>query len=341
MEKRLIHSFVLLGILLVTGAFIFSYASFKLTGFAISPNECDGNWTSSNGDCIDGTQTVTWTSSDTTTCTSPVTESQSCEVIVPETNSTNNQTEQNQTENQTQQTTSCGDGIVQTPNTLGVDESCDNGATNGQTCTASYGGSCNYCSSTCQTMTVQGASCGDGTCGDEETCSTCESDCGVCTTENSTDNSTEDDSLSTLTTETITCTPSWECGDWQECIGGTQIRVCTDLNNCGSGEIPPTSQSCTVIENVSTSNQTVQNKSSFFGLVGNVISGSFEGMFGSPARTLASTGVFILIIGGFVAFRFFYKRKTIDNSVPAQPQATGENEDENDAPVDYSKFERY
>jgi parallel beta-helix repeat protein len=30
------------------------------------------------------------------------------------------------------------------------------------------------------------------------------------------------------------CTESWECGDWSECIGGTQTRNCNDVNLCES-----------------------------------------------------------------------------------------------------------
>jgi hypothetical protein len=29
------------------------------------------------------------------------------------------------------------------------------------------------------------------------------------------------------------CTPSWTCGDYSACYGGTQTRACTDSNNCG------------------------------------------------------------------------------------------------------------
>lgn len=50
----------------------------------------------------------------------------------------------------------CGDGNVQT----GV-EACDAGAQNGVACTARYGETCNYCSTTCTTVTFSGAFCGD------------------------------------------------------------------------------------------------------------------------------------------------------------------------------------
>jgi parallel beta-helix repeat protein len=39
---------------------------------------------------------------------------------------------------------------------------------------------------------------------------------------------------STKTTETVECTQNWDCGDWSECIGGTQTRNCNDVNLCAS-----------------------------------------------------------------------------------------------------------
>ena len=72
----------------------------------------------------------------------------------------------------------CGNGGVPEPG-----EECDNGASNGVVCTPPYGGSCNYCSSSCTIITVTGPNCGDGTCSavNGETCSTCASDCGCST----------------------------------------------------------------------------------------------------------------------------------------------------------------
>jgi cysteine-rich repeat protein len=51
----------------------------------------------------------------------------------------------------------CGDGIINQAN-----ETCDNGINNGLICTALYGGSCTYCSASCQIMTITGPHCGDG-----------------------------------------------------------------------------------------------------------------------------------------------------------------------------------
>ncbi len=53
-------------------------------------------------------------------------------------------------------TTFCGDGITQ------AWESCDNGNNNGNVCTPGNGGTCSYCSSTCENIDVVGPRCGDG-----------------------------------------------------------------------------------------------------------------------------------------------------------------------------------
>lgn len=58
----------------------------------------------------------------------------------------------------------CGDGITN------GNEQCDNGASNGNVCSPDYGNSCNYCSSQCTTVTVNGPFCGDGIVNGSETC---------------------------------------------------------------------------------------------------------------------------------------------------------------------------
>jgi cysteine-rich repeat protein len=58
----------------------------------------------------------------------------------------------------------CGDGKIN------GNETCDTGSMNGFVCNASYGSSCTYCSSTCQTKTVIGPHCGDGIVNGDERC---------------------------------------------------------------------------------------------------------------------------------------------------------------------------
>ena len=56
-----------------------------------------------------------------------------------------------------------GGGAVCGNGTREETEQCDDGSQNGQVCTAGYGQSCQYCSSSCTNVTVTGPSCGDGT----------------------------------------------------------------------------------------------------------------------------------------------------------------------------------
>ena len=71
----------------------------------------------------------------------------------------------------------CGDGQVQAPNDEGLIEECDRGDRNGEECTAPYGGSCTYCTETCQELSVEGGFCGDGVCDSYESFDVCETDC--------------------------------------------------------------------------------------------------------------------------------------------------------------------
>jgi len=65
----------------------------------------------------------------------------------------------------------CGNGILDT------NEQCDYGLLNGILCSAGYGGSCEYCSTSCILETITGAYCGDGICNGEENYESCTSDC--------------------------------------------------------------------------------------------------------------------------------------------------------------------
>ncbi|MBZ9571930.1 DUF11 domain-containing protein [Patescibacteria group bacterium] len=58
----------------------------------------------------------------------------------------------------------CGDGNVD------ESEECDDGANNGLECLPEYGSTCNYCSTDCQTVELQGPYCGDGNLDDGEEC---------------------------------------------------------------------------------------------------------------------------------------------------------------------------
>ena len=62
---------------------------------------------------------------------------------------------------------------------------------------------------------------------------------------NTTTNGTQ--STSQATGPTTICVPSWSCGDWSACVNGTQMRTCTDANNCGTTtNMPDLSGACIV-----------------------------------------------------------------------------------------------
>jgi len=142
--------------------------------------------------------------------------------------------------------------------------------------------------------------CGDAFCDTYENCNSCTLDCGVCPVANGSTTgsngsssggssgsggstgsggsssggaggggaqggsagSTGSGSQDSPTTPE-SCSESWECGDWEECLKANyQIRVCVDLNSCGtSNDIPDVTQDCIYIEDYSTNNRTGSNES--------------------------------------------------------------------------------
>lgn len=60
----------------------------------------------------------------------------------------------------------CGNSIID----QGTNETCDNGQSNGIACTPAYGSSCNYCSASCQEITLTGPYCGDAVKNGAEQC---------------------------------------------------------------------------------------------------------------------------------------------------------------------------
>jgi len=79
-------------------------------------------------------------------------------------------------------------------------------------------------------LTLKRILCGDDICSNEEACSTCPADCGVCD---------------------AACTPSWVCEDWGFCqLIEIQIRHCIDINNCDLNiDRPEEVQTCEYIPN--------------------------------------------------------------------------------------------
>lgn len=212
----------------------------------------------------------------------------------------------------------CGDGVVNN-----VSEVCDDGTNDG-----SYDG----CNSDCLSLASY---CGDGTCDSNEDCDEddeCEDDCGECDDDDDDDDdssSSDDENVLQIPTSptTTTCTPGWECGEWTECIDGTQTRECTDLNACDSEEGKPAiSQSCEVAETCFDGIQNqdekgidcggvCEEKCSVFTIVGSAISGSF----GSSADffkdhkgfSFSILGVAVLFVSWMLVAKFAFKEKNL------------------------------
>jgi Mg-chelatase subunit ChlD len=84
--------------------------------------------------------------------------------------------------------------------------------------------------------------CGDGSCNGEETCSSCQQDCGQCPPQCGDGVCDSGESCHSCSADCGTCggggggcTPNWQCSDWSACCeDGTQKRLCLDANNCGT-----------------------------------------------------------------------------------------------------------
>jgi len=101
---------------------------------------------------------------------------------------------------------------------------------------------------------LQGPFCGDGSCGNGESCVTCQTDCGVCpslpggeSNETVETNATGEGGTSSSGGGDITsippqaqapfyrCDEKWECNPWSVCtLQGSHTRKCKDLNQCGT-----------------------------------------------------------------------------------------------------------
>ncbi len=322
-KKNISQGVILLIMLIAFTGIVLLYSDFKFTGLVVEgtcTNEianCTESWECTEWQtCADGAQTRTCTDTNSCGTSCKPAETQACVVNITQEEINETESDLNETQNIT--STYCGDGIIQNPNSNGTVEVCDNGATNGQACSPAYNGYCVYCSLECTSVTAQGASCGDGTCNGDEDCTSCSGDCGSCQEEE------EEETTTTTTTPPVatppapkpaTCTPDWKCGEWQECINGTQIRACTDVKTCGiSTGMPATKQDCVEVK-AETVSKNVQQKRGLFNIVGSAVEGPINvvgGIFTNRTKTLIFSGVVILLVGGFIVARFFlFKRMGI------------------------------
>jgi len=123
-----------------------------------------------------------------------------------------------------------------------------------------------------------------------------------------------------LTTEAIECSPSWDCGNWSECVDGTQTRDCSDASGCTTETFIPDAsmveRSCTGgtvtqpegTETTTTSTEET-SKRGFLNIVGSVVTAPFTFMFGNKTRIFIFSTVLLLVIVGFLVFKFNLKAK--------------------------------
>ncbi len=79
--------------------------------------------------------------------------------------------------------------------------------------------------------------CGDGTCDNEEDCSSCSEDCVFC--ENCSDGIQNQDETGVDCGGVCPachsfCEENWNCTDWSDCVRGEKTRDCVDINNCST-----------------------------------------------------------------------------------------------------------
>jgi len=334
-KNRFVHEFAILFVSVISVGILFFYPSINFTGFSVIES------ITNEADCV--AANYTWeeltneTCTPTTTCVNETADCEPCLTYQDINGTQGDCTSWTQCLNEV-----CTDGEECVPVVIGgqcVGDVCD--ATHLELCGETncegngywYDDVCNaeeQCvPETCESLDACGSV--DDECGGTLECEACDASGGN-------GGSEEDEAKDNVEIPTTTiistnsanenaCSADWQCGDWQECIEGTQVRVCTDMNECGSEEgIPATSQVC-VIEVLETCEDGLQNQDetgvdcggstcnqcSILALMGNSITGTgkfiFEEMFGNVTKSVISIAVLVLIIVGFVFGFFFFKKK--------------------------------
>ena len=96
---------------------------------------------------------------------------------------------------------------------------------------------------------VRGAYCGDLSCGNGESCSDCQEDCGSCPSPPAAQVQEREAARYPQVQAYLSCQEKWECSSWSVCLlVGTQNRKCADVNKCGTTEEKPSEmQECRYI----------------------------------------------------------------------------------------------
>ncbi len=339
--------FAIFGLAAVVALFMFAGRGNNLTGNVIGSEgqTCDGNWVNITdwSECVNGNQTRTMNSSDSTNCVPPITEIQSCVVEAPLNLSIN-------IESPTATTYETQSILISILSTApSVFYTLDNGVTN-ETYTASVTKSLAegtyilnaFASDNNVTENTQSVAftvdlpaaapeCGDSSCNGDETCDTCPGDCGVCEEQTTTEETTTQEESTVqvpVTTESVpvVCTPAWTCTGWTECsLEGSQTRDCSDSNSCGTEDgKPELSQACAPPETCEDGlkNQdevgvdcggVCEKRCSIFVLAGSVVSGpigNVTNFFSSnKTRAFLILGGVAVLAAGVVVYLVFGKKK--------------------------------
>ncbi|MFH0831603.1 MAG: hypothetical protein V1886_01935 [archaeon] len=164
----------------------------------------------------------------------------------------------------------------------------------------------------------QEAFCGDSACNGAESCSSCSTDCGECpaaAAETSAQSSGGGGSGGS-------CTPKWECSEWNVCSNGKQTRTCTNLKSYCPVSKPAEQQDCEMPSVPETENKEIKETASnetvskqyekiqpklgmLGGVIGVVTAMPFEFRIGIAATLLS----FVLVLITLIAFLAIIRKK--------------------------------
>lgn len=102
------------------------------------------------------------------------------------------------------------------------------------------------------------------------------------------------------------CTATWSCTDWTDCVSSLQTRTCTKTNTCSAGIKPAESQSCSLVEEEIPNQEEnteeteipeeQENSQGFFSRITGAITGATIGTPGRKATTIIIS--FLVILTG-------------------------------------------
>ena len=318
-SQRFFHEFVLLLLLGIAIGTIAIQSNLDFTGHAVLDG-CDGDWTCGDWTtCANASQTRECTGINSTTCTSPLTQTQVCEM--PTCTEAWTCDEWTTCANASQTRTCTDANTCETTTSKPVESQiCEM-----PTCTEAW---------TCDEWSACSSGTKTRTCSDENSCGTEDTKPSIthtCTEETAIIVETTESDDSSITTQAIveapviTCTPNWKCGDWQTCVNSSQTRICLDDANCNTQEgIPATSQAC-IIEIKETCSDKIKNQNEtnvdcggvckrcgIFTIAGSVISGPLgkvKEVFSNKVTWIIIFSVLGVGLAGFFGFKFLSSHK--------------------------------